>query len=345
MALIDEIREQPDVAQRLIERRSPALRRLAGAVGRRRPVAVLLAARGSSDHAALYAQYLFAVRNSMLVALATPAALTLYGARPQLADTLVIGISQSGRSPDIVGVLEEARRQGALTVAVTNDAASPLASAADEVLELGAGAELATAATKTYTGQLLAMVMVSDALDELTTSEHVQLGALPAQMARALEADEEAAAAARVMAPMSRCVVLGRGFEYATAREWALKLQELAQVHALAFSSADFEHGPLALAEPDLDVLAVAPSGRSLDAQRDLLARLKHELRARLLLLSDSAAAREIDRGVTLPAGTAEWLAPAVSIVPGQLFAYHLTRAKGLDPDAPRTISKVTETR
>jgi glucosamine--fructose-6-phosphate aminotransferase (isomerizing) len=345
MALIDEIREQPAVAQRLLASPPPALGRLAAAVGRRRPSTVVLAARGTSDNAALYAQYLFAVRNSMLVALATPAALTLYGARPRLADALVIGISQSGRSPDIVAVVEEGRRQGALTLAVTNEGASPLAAVADEVVELGAGDEHATAATKTYTSELVAMALLSFALDAPTAEERAALAAVPEAMATALATEAACAELAARRASMARCVVLGRGYEYATAREWALKLQELAQVHALAFSAADFEHGPLALADPELDVLAVAPSGRSLDAQVGLLQRLHGELGARLLVLSASAEARHIDAGIALPADVAEWAAPAVSILPGQLFAYHLTRARGLDPDAPRTISKVTETR
>jgi glucosamine--fructose-6-phosphate aminotransferase (isomerizing) len=345
MALIDEIREQPAVAQRLIASPPAALARIAAVVARRRPQAVLIAARGSSDHAALYAQYLFAIRNSMLVALATPSALTLYGARPRLAHSLVIGISQSGRSPDIVAVIDEARRQGALTVAFTNEPGSPLAGAAAEVIELGAGVERATAATKTYTAQLLAVALLSLALDAPSEAERRALDGLSALMERALTTEPAAARLAGARAAMERCVVLGRGFDYATAREWALKLQELAQVHALPFSAADFEHGPLALAEPGLDVLAVAPAGPALRAQAKLLRRLHQVHGARLVVVSDSAAARAIDDGLTLPRGVADWLAPAVSIIPGQLFAYHLTRAKGLDTESPRTIRKVTETR
>ncbi len=139
-------------------------------------------------------------------------------------------------------------------------------------------------------------------------------------------------------------MVLGRGYGYATAREWALKLQELAQVSAFPFSSADFEHGPLALAQPDLPMLVVAPSGVSLNAQTTLLRRLKREHGARVLALSDSPEARKLDDGLRVPAGMPDWLSPMVEIVPAQLYTYHLTVARGLDPERPRTITKVTKT-
>ena len=345
MALIDEIGEQPAAAQRLLEQGAPVYRRLAGELERRPPQFVVIAARGSSDHAALYAQYLLAVRNGLTVALATPSTITLYGGRPRMAEALVIGISQSGQSADIVAVLAEARRQGALTVAITNDGSSPLASVAAEVVELQAGPERATAATKTYTTQLLAAALLSLALQPPSGREREELAALPKQLTAALAAESAAERAASGHADDTRAVVLGRGFEYATAREWALKLQELAQLLAQPFSAADFEHGPLALIEEGFPVLAVAPAGRPAEAQLPLLRRLRDEHGARLLVISDDQAALALGDGLPLPAGVPGWLGPIVSIVPGQLFAYHLTRAKGLDPERPRSISKVTSTR
>lgn len=344
MSLSDEIREQPDVARRLLDSAPGAFAPIAAALHRRRPRFAVIVARGSSDHAALYAQYLLAVRNSMLVALAAPSTITLYGARPQMADALVVGISQSGRSPDIVAVLEEARRQGALTVALTNDTDSPLAAAAAEVIDLRAGPELATAATKTYTAQLLSVALLSAALDDLTEAERSDLERVPQLMVKALSSEQHAMEIAARHADVERCVVLGRGYSYATAREWALKLQELAQLPAIAFSAADFEHGPLALVEPGYSVLAVAPKGASLDAQTALLGRLRREHRARLLVVSDSAAARRLDEGLALPHDLPAWLSPLVEIIPGQWYAYHLALARGLDPERPRTITKVTRT-
>lgn len=344
MSLRDEIHEQPVAAERLLAGAPAAFADIAAALHMNRPRFALIAARGTSDNAAIYAQYLFAIRNSLPVALATPSALTLYGARPRMSDALVIGISQSGRSPDIVAVLEEARRQGAPTIAITNDPSSPLAAVAAHVVDLAAGPELATAATKTYTAELLAVALLSAALDPASSTETAELASVPDLIAQALDAEDQARAVAAGQASLTRCVVLGRGFDYATAREWALKLQELAQLHALPFSTADFEHGPMALAEPDFQVLAVAPMGVSLSAQIDVLRDLHEQHHARLVVISDSTEARALDQGLPMPAGVPAWLSPLIGIIPGQLYAYYLTLARGLDPDRPRTISKVTET-
>ena len=345
MGLRDEILEQPAAAQRLLDVAPAAFGPISVAVASRRPRFAVIAARGTSDNAGIYAQYLLAIRNGMIVALAAPSTITLYGGRPSMADALVVGISQSGRSPDIVAVVAEARRQGALTIALTNDAASPLAETADHVIDLRAGPERATAATKTYTTELLAAALLSTALDPPSTGETADLDGLPALMSAALTAEPQARDLAAAHAKRERAVVLGRGYSYASAREWALKLQELALVAAMPYSAADFEHGPLALAEPGLPVLAVAPSGPELEAQVALLGRLKEEHGARLLVISDAHAARDIDEGLALPDGIPPWLAPIVEILPAQLYAYHLTVARGLNPEHPRTIKKVTETR
>jgi glutamine---fructose-6-phosphate transaminase (isomerizing) len=345
VGLRDEILEQPAAAQRLLDSAPTAFAPISAAVGSRRPQFAVIAARGTSDNAGIYAQYLLAIRNGLIVALAAPSTITLYGARPNMADALVVGISQSGRSPDIVEVVEEARRQGALTVALTNDTDSPLAETADHVVDLRAGPERATAATKTYTTELLAAALLSTALDPPLSSETVDLAGLPALMSVALTAETHARDLAAAHAKRQRAVVLGRGYSYASAREWALKLQEMALVAAMPYSAADFEHGPLALAEPGLPVLAVAPSGPELEAQVALLVRLKADHDARLLVISDAPAAREIDEGLVLPDGIPPWLAPIVEILPAQLYAYHLTVARGLNPEHPRTINKVTETR
>ncbi len=343
MGLRDEILEQPQAAQRLLDS-AAEFKALTSEVQARRPSFVVIAARGSSDNAALYGQYLFGVRNSLVTALATPSTLTLYGAHPRMAGALVIGISQSGRSPDIVAVLDEGRAQGAVTVAVTNDPASPLAEAAAHVIDLRAGPELATAATKTYTTELLAVALLSHALDRPTDDERSELASVPELMSTALESEEAARALAHRHAERDRCIVLGRGYGYATAREWALKLQELAQVSAFPFSSADFEHGPLALAEPELPVLVVAPGGASLDAQLALLTRLKEEHGAHILTLSADHSAQLLDDSLAVPAGMSPWLSPIVEIVPAQLYTYYLTKARGLNPESPRTIQKVTRT-
>ncbi len=344
MTLRDEILEQPAALARLLDAAPRAYAGLAAALRERRPRFAVLCARGTSDNAALYAQYLFAVRNSLQVALAAPSTITLYGARPDMRDALVIGISQSGRSPDIVAVLDEARGQGALTVALVNDAESPLAEAADEVIDLAAGPEHATAATKSYTAELLAVALLSTALDAPSDDETADLARLPELAAAALGTEEAARVISAGHSSRTHGVALGRGYAYATAREWSLKLQELAQLLVQPYSTADFEHGPLALAQPGFPVLAVAPSGVALEGQLDVLGRLRHEFGARLLVISDDDAALGLDEGLRLPPNIPGWLSPVVEIVPGQLYAYHLTVARGLDPDRPRTIAKVTET-
>jgi len=349
MGLRDEILEQPAAARRQLadsgDGDTPAA--IAAEVHARDIDTVVIAARGTSDHAAIYAQYVFGVRNRIAVALAAPSIVSLYGVEPRFERSLVIGISQSGASPDIVGVVAAARRQGASTVAITNEPGSPLGLAAEHILELRAGPELAVAATKTYTTSLLAIARLSAALaGDDGEPAGAEIRAIPEAIERALEVEDEVASIAREMAVTDRCVVLGRGYEYATAREWALKLKELAQVFADPYSAADFRHGPLALVEPGVPILAVLPEGPAAAGLAELVAGLRRDQAADVLVLSDSAALRSLGtRSVALPAGVPEWLRPIVSIVPAQLFAYHLTRARGLDPEIPRNLQKVTRTR
>ena len=344
MTLRDEIHEQPDVAARLLADQADAVEAIAASL-RDRPVRhVVIAARGTSDHAAIYAQYVLGVRHRLSVGLGTPSIVSLYGAAPDVADALVIGISQSGASPDIVAVIAEARVQGAPTIAITNEPGSALAAAADRTIALGAGTERAIAATKTYTAELLAIAMLSAALAD-DPADRAALAAVPEALALALELEPDIARIAADQASATRALVIARGYEYATAREWALKLKELARVFADPYSSADFQHGPLALVEPGVPVLAVARAGAPAADLVALLARLRADLGAEILVASDQPAALELATWpVALPAGTPEWLGPIVSIVAGQLHAYHLTRARGLDPDAPRNLSKVTRT-
>jgi glucosamine--fructose-6-phosphate aminotransferase (isomerizing) len=347
VSLRDEILEQPEAARRQLASSPDALDALAEGLRSERVESVVVAARGTSDHAAIFAQYLLGVRNRLVVGLATPSIVSLYGAEPRVGRALVIGISQSGASPDIVGVVEAAARQGAPTLAITNDPASPLARASDYVLELAAGPERAVAATKTYTTSLLAIARLSLALDPDPPAS-VVLAAAPEAMDAALgvEAGVAALAGELAAAPGSfdRCVVVGRGFEYATAREWALKLKELGQVFADPYSAADFRHGPIALVQPGIPALVLAPEGAAAAGQVQLL----HDLRERgvdTVVVTDVASTGDLGRwSIPIPAGVPEWLRPVVSIIPAQLFAYHVTLARGLDPDVPRAITKVTRT-
>jgi glucosamine--fructose-6-phosphate aminotransferase (isomerizing) len=251
MSLRDEIFEQPEAIRRLLEMQAQPVREVAARIRDKNPPFVYLAARGTSDNAGLYAKYLWGISNGLPVALAAPSMFSVFEKPPKIGDSLVVGISQSGQSPDIVSVIEEGRRQGALTLAITNDSQSPLAEAAELVIDTVAGPEEAVAATKTYTTQLTAIAMLSVALTG-DAEQSEWLGRLPSLVEDTLELDETIKEASSRYRYMDECVVLGRGFNYATAYEWSLKLKELAYVIAEPYSSADFQHGPVALARQGL---------------------------------------------------------------------------------------------
>lgn len=344
MSLLDEIQEQPEVLARLFA----SQRTVAGEVGERwrraAPTHVLIAARGTSDNAARYAQYLWGQRAGLTVGLAAPSLFAREVTPPRLSGAVVVGISQSGASPDLVGVVEEAARQGRPTLAITNDPDSPLASAADQVMALDAGPELAVAATKTYTAQLGAVALLADALAPDPAGE-APFGTVPSAVAAVLGRRAEVEEVAQRWGDVDRCAVLGRGLGLTTAHEWALKLQELAYALAQPASTADFAHGPRAVVEEGFPVLGVAPAGPWLDD----VVRTLGELRARgarSLVLTDRAEqVRDVaDDLLSLPASTPSWLTPLVAIVPVQLWCRSVAIARGHDPESPRGLSKVTLT-
>jgi len=345
MSLLSEIHEQPERLNELLRSQRGTATKIARAIQARDVQYVFLAARGTSDNAGRYANYLWGAMNGLPMALATPSLFTYYKQPPKLKNALVIGISQSGQSPDIVSVLDEGRRQGCLALAVTNAPESPLAKAADFVLDIQAGPELAVAATKTYTAELMALAMLSAALagSELAWKD---LARVPGWAKTALKQDQTISLAAQRYRYMRQCVVLGRGYNYATAYEWALKLKELTYVAAEPYSSADFQHGPIAMMERGFPVMAVAAGGKVFDSMLELLAQLRKDFSAELVVISNMKKAISLANiPIPIPIDIPEWLSPLVSIIPAQLFSYHLTLAKGHNADQPRTIHKVTETR
>ncbi len=338
-----EIHEQPEVLARVLARERAGAEALAAEIRRRNVDHVIIAARGTSDNAARYAQYLLGAANRLQVGLAAPSLYTIYEAPPRFGNALVLGISQSGKSPDIVAVLAEARRQGALTAALTNFPASDLGQAAEFVIGLHAGEELAVAATKTYTAELAAIALLSVALagEERMDALH----RVPEQVAEVLALHEDIALVAERYRYMESCVTIGRGYNYATAFEMALKLKEMTYTVVEPYSSADFLHGPLALVARGFPVIVIAPSGRMLPELKAFMATVR-EQQAELVVISDDEAALSLARiPLALPAGVPEWLSPLVSIVPGQLLAANLAHTRDLDPDRPRALHKVTETR
>ncbi|MFN8597046.1 MAG: SIS domain-containing protein [Anaerolineae bacterium] len=342
--LQSEINEQPSAVQRFLESESGTADRLVAAIGQRDVQYVLIAARGTSDNAARYAQYVFGAFNHLQVALATPSLFTLYEAPPQMTGALVIGISQSGRSPDIVSVLETARVQGRPTLAITNVPDSPLARAAEWMLPLGCGEEKAVAATKTYTTSLAALALLSTALSGDTDRRTALMG-VPELMQMTLDGLEQSVGRIERYRYVGRSAVIGRGFNYATAFEVALKVKELTRVVTEPYSSADFLHGPISVIESGFPLIVVSPSGRTLNDLRTFSAEAKRRGAELIAITDDDDLLTQAQTPLPLPYGVPEWLSPLVAILPGQLFAMHLAAAKGLNVDQPVGLTKVTETR
>ena len=344
MTLHSEIFEQPGRLASLLEKQKQTVVDIANAIQSHNVQYAFLAARGTSDNAGRYANYLWGAHNKLPLALATPSLFTYYQSPPRLQNALVVGVSQSGQSPDIVSVLEEGRRQGCLTLAITNAVDSPLAKVADYVLDIQAGDEKAVAATKTYTAELMAIAMLSTALHN-SEERWNELANVSKWAEQTLALDLSIARITERFRYMSQCVVLGRGFNYATAFEWALKLKELTYMIAEPYSSADFQHGPIAMVEGGFPILAIAPTGKVRDSMHEMLTRLRKEQDAELVVISDDADVLSLAQSpVQLPLQIPEWLTPLVSIIPAQLFACHLTQVKGYDTEKPRSITKVTET-
>lgn len=342
MTVYNEIFQQPQALTEMYRANKSVVREIAHAVNG--ATSVFITARGTSDNAARYAQYVWGALNHLPVTLATPSLFSIYETPPILApDTLVVGVSQSGQSPDIVSVLEEACRQGQATLAITNKPDSPLAQTADHVINIMAP-EKAVAATKSYTAQLQAIAMLSaEMAGDQGCLEEIE--AVPEWIDTVLKQDEEIATSALRYRYMNQCVVLGRGFNYATAFEWALKMKEMAYVVADPYSSADFRHGPIALVDRGFPVMAVAPAGAVYEDMLEVIEKLADDYRAELMVVSNRQEALDLaSTPVEIASEVPEWLTPIVSIVPAQLFCYHLTRIKGYDTESPRGLSKVTLT-
>ncbi|MDQ1679716.1 MAG: hypothetical protein QOI42_575 [Frankiaceae bacterium] len=334
-----EIAEQPSVLERILTRSPSDVSAIVARVRAEAPRFVILAARGTSDHAALYAKYLFEIRLGLPCGLASPSTMTTYGARPDLRDVLFVAVSQSGGSPDLVESMTTARQCGALTLAVTNAPASPLAAAAELHLDVHAGPERAVAATKSYTAELLSLYLLVDALAGGNGSAARQI---PHAVAQTLVSASSIAAIAAAHVATDRIVVTARGYSYPTARETALKLMETSYIAASAFSGADLLHGPLAMVTSGSAVIAVVPDGKGGRAMAPVLERLS-EVKADLIVIG-SRAAVDGHAGIALPGGIDEELSPIVEIVPLQALARELAVLRGVDPDRPRGLQKVTET-
>jgi glucosamine--fructose-6-phosphate aminotransferase (isomerizing) len=338
-----ELREQPEALARLLDRQSEAAAQ-ASALFRRPDVQyVLIASRGSSSNAARYAQYLFGRAHRVPVMFATPSLYTIYAQPPRLDGALVVGISQSGASPDVVAVLAEAREQGRPTLALVNDTSSPLARTAEAVLPLEAGVEHAVAATKTYVNSLGAIALLFAAADG--EAARAELARMPEALAAQIELSTGDPPPLDEYRDDVGLTVVARGVNYGTGYEIALKIRELSGLVTEAYSPADLMHGPIAAIGPGWPVVVVAPSGPARPSVEEVIVPLRAR-GARLVVVSDvRAALRRAHTKLPLVPGVPEWLSPLTAVVPGQVTALRLTELRGLDLDQPRGLQKVTLTR
>jgi glucosamine--fructose-6-phosphate aminotransferase (isomerizing) len=338
-----EIRESPVALRRFLARQWGAVGAAADAIRARKPKFVILVARGTSDNAGTYARYLIEKEWGLPVSLSAPSIMTLYGSRVDYGRTLVLGISQSGDGPDVCRIIHEARAQGALTIGFTNHLKSRLAKEAEIPIGLEAGAEKSVAATKTYTAELMALYAL---VLRVARGPKVRktLSGLPRLVEEGCRLSRAVWASSYRFLHLNSCVVVGRGFHYGLAQEAALKLKECAQVMAHAYSTADFHHGPKTLAGKDFPVILLAPAGPTLGGTMELL----DELNERQALVVAFSPLRRVLNKATLPIETPqgpEETSPLGMAPMLQTLALAVATAKGLDPDKPPFLKKVTRTR
>lgn len=340
--LHDEIHSQPDVLRNMMDNQTEGIAQIAEKIRWYAPQYVVIAARGTSDNAARYAQYMFGIQLGLPVSLAAPSIHTLYDVPIKMDRALVIGISQSGQSADVRRVLSDAKDSGALTLAITNFEDSPLAQTAEHHIHLSAGEEKSVAATKTYTTELLAIALL---VMHIKQDENAleRIAQVPDDVQVTLNNSAVLEQWVQRYSYIERIAVIGGGYNYATAFEISLKIKELCYIVGEEYSEADFRHGPIAIISPRFPVIVVAPSGKTHPLMVDLLNLLK-EKQADCIVFSDTDLVDQFEQSVSLPSDVPEWLMPICAVIPGQLFGYYLAEAKGYDVDQPRGLKKVTIT-
>lgn len=342
--MLEEIHQQPQAIAATVEKEYAAVAALVNDLREQEVRHVVIAARGTSDHAATYAKYLFEIVLGVPVTLAAPSVFTLYDAKVDLGGCLVLGISQSGQATDVVQTLSVARATGALTACITNVAGSPLTRVSDHVLICQAGEERAVAATKTYiTSLALVALLAGQWGNHKALLSGLRL--LPEQIRATLVLDDTIAQTVERYRYIDECAVLARGLNQATALEAALKMTETSYLVAKAYSMADFLHGPIAIVSEGFPCFLYAPDGRAYPSMVELALKLR-DREAEMVIFARSPEILELaHRPVTIPVEIDELLSPLLYIVPGQLWACHLAQARGQNPDRPRGLTKVTLTR
>lgn len=340
--MLAEIEQQPEVIERTINREGPKIAAFGARLKAKPPRLIVLVARGSSDNACLFGRYLLEMSTGIPVSLAAPSVCTLYKSKLDLRDTLVIGVSQSGEGVDINMVLTSAKKAGATTLAITNEAQSTMAGLTDETFLIHAGREKSVAATKTYTGQLLIFHLLARAMSNSLANLAVER--IPELAAQSLTLKSQIQELVQRYTFMEKCIVIGRGLNYCNAFEFSIKLMETCYIVAERFSGADFLHGPIALIAPRFPVFMIAPPGPTLKGSREILAKLNGLGAETLVVSSEESVCKQTTRAIKLPEKVDELLSTIPYAIPAQLFAGYLAAERGLSPDKPRSLEKVTRT-
>jgi len=343
--MLKEIHEQPEVIRRMAEAEQETVGKLAAEIKSRDIDFVVMAARGTSDHAAIYGKYLLEIKNGLAVGLADPSVYTLYSAKLKMDRALVIGISQSGQATDVAEYLKQSKESGALTASITNVPGSTLTQIADHNILCHAGQEQGVAATKTYTSTLAALFLLSSSLANDVAHATNHLVECADAMKSVLSIGPYCEAKAERYRFMQDGYVISRGLNYCTALEAALKLAETSYVGMLAYSAADFVHGPIAAVHESEACFLCAPPGKALSAMVEMAARLSDRKAEVAIISSEEEILSYATTPFKLDVTVFEELSPLLYIVPFQLLAYYLAVARGFDPDRPRGLSKVTLTR
>lgn len=340
----EEIMEQPAVLKRCITSNAVIIRELSAMVKSQEITSIFIAARGTSDHAAVYGKYVLELLTGIPTGLAAPSVFTLYQKNLSLRNSLVLGISQSGQAADVLEVIRGANAQGGVTAAITNNPESPLAAEAKYHLYCHAGTERSVAATKTFTAQLCLLALLAA---EWAGRDDVKqaLQSLPGQISGMFDVAQTIAGNVQRYRFMNECFVLARGVNYAVALEAALKIQETSYVRAKAYATSDFYHGPLALVERDIPFLIFAPDGPTLNDLRNMVAKLREKETEMIIVSNKNDLLPQGTFGIPIPETDNDLISPFYNVIVAQIFAHHLSRIKGHDPDHPRSLTKVTITK
>lgn len=340
----NEIWEQPLALERCMERNAGMIGKIVEAVRGRQIDNVVIAARGTSDHAAVYGKYIMEMLTGIPVSLAASSVFTIYQKSLNFKNALVIGISQSGKAADVLEVLKSANSHGALTIGITNFGDSPIAGEAKFHLHCEAGLERSVAATKTFTTQLFLLAsLAAEWMKDKAFKE--ELLTVPQRISHTMEAAHDIEQLVMRYRFMNECFVLARGINYAVSLEAALKIQETTYVRAKAFATSDFQHGPIAMIDRDIPVIIYAPNGPSLGDLTGMINRM-NENEVDTLVISNNEAVRAMGTcSLSIPDTDNDMISPFFNVVVAQMFACQLSLVKGLNPDSPRGLRKVTITK